>query len=78
MFHPIRYNTYHLFKRGWRGTNIDINKTSIDLFNIARPKDKNICAAISDTSNEVDFFEDDILGPCKLTTRCIRNLKYIL
>ena len=63
-FHPIRYsNTYHLFKRGWQGTNIDINKTSIDLFNIARPNDKNICAAISDTSNEVDFFEDDILGP---------------
>ena len=63
-FHPIRYsNTYHLFKRGWQGTNIDINKTSIDLFNIARPNDKNICVAISDTSNEVDFFEDDILGP---------------
>ncbi len=63
-FHPIRYsNTFYLFKKGWSGTNIDVNQTSIDLFNIARPNDKNICAAISDVSNEVDFFEDDILGP---------------
>ena len=63
-FHPIRYsNTFYLFKKGWQGTNIDVNKTSIDLFNIARPNDINLCAAISDTTNEVDFFEDDILGP---------------
>ena len=63
-FHPIRYsNTFNLFKKGWQGTNIDVNKTSIDLFNIARPNDKNICAAISDDAYEVDFFEDDILGP---------------
>ena len=40
-----------------------LSKTSIDLFNIARPNDKNICAAVSDVSNEVDLFEDDILGP---------------
>ena len=63
-FHPIRYsNTYYLFKKGWQGINIDVNQTSIDLFNIARPNDKNICAAVSDFSNEVDLFEDDILGP---------------
>mgnify|MGYP001323359358 CR=1 FL=1 len=63
-FHPIRYsNTFYLFKKGWSGTNIDVNQTSIDLFNIARPNDKNICAAISDVSIDVDFFEDDILGP---------------
>ena len=63
-FHPVRYsNTFYLFKKGWHGTNIDINQTSIDLFNIARPNDTNICAAISNTSKEVDFFEDDILGP---------------
>tara|TARA_A100001015_G_scaffold253866_1_gene294320 strand:- start:4883 stop:5596 length:714 start_codon:yes stop_codon:yes gene_type:complete len=63
-FHPIRYsNTFHLFKKGWSGTNIDVNQTSIDLFNIARPNDQNICAALSDVSNDVNFFEDDILGP---------------
>ncbi|MDC3054089.1 FkbM family methyltransferase [bacterium] len=63
-FHPIKYsNTFYLFKRGWQGINVDVNQTSIDLFNIARPNDKNICAAISDVSSEVNFFEDDILGP---------------
>ena len=56
-FQPIRYsNTFYLFKKGWQGTNIDVNKTSIDLFDIARPNDKNICAAISDDTYEVDFF----------------------
>ena len=63
-FHPIRYsNTFYLFRRGWEGVNIDVNQASIDLFNIARPNDKNICAAISDVSSEADLFEDDILGP---------------
>ena len=26
-FHPIRYsNTFYLFKKGWQGTNIDVNQ----------------------------------------------------
>ena len=46
-FHPVMYsNTCLLYKKGWRGINIDINKTSIDLFNILRPKDINICACL--------------------------------
>ena len=48
-FHPIRHNnTYLMYKLGWRGINIDLNPLSIELFNIARPEDINICAAISD------------------------------
>ena len=63
-FHPVRYsNTYFLFKKGWEGINIDVNQTSIDLFDIARPNDKNICAAISDKVVETNLYEDDILGP---------------
>ena len=47
-FHPIRYNnTYLMYKSGWSGINIDLNPLSIDFFNVARPKDLNICAAIS-------------------------------
>ena len=38
-FHPVMYsNTCLLFKKGWRGINIDINPTSTDLFKILRPK----------------------------------------
>ena len=48
-FHPLMYsNTCLLFKKGWSGINIDINPTSIDLFNIVRPKDSNLCTTIDD------------------------------
>jgi FkbM family methyltransferase len=47
-FHPTRVNnTYLLYKKGWRGINIDISKFSIDLFNFWRKQDVNIHGAIS-------------------------------
>ncbi len=53
-FHPMRLsNTYLLHKRGWSGTNVDLNPISIDLFNIARKTDNNVCALISDKSDIV-------------------------
>jgi FkbM family methyltransferase len=46
--HPFKLNnTYLLYKKGWNGLNIDLMKINIDLFNIWRPRDKNICSAIS-------------------------------
>ena len=63
-FHPIFYsNTCALYNNGWRGINIDPNQTSIDLFNISRPKDYNICAAISDKVQSRDFFIDHFFSP---------------
>ena len=33
-YHPIhRNNTYLLYKKNWRGANIDLSEFSIDLFN---------------------------------------------
>ena len=56
-FHPTRNNnTYKLYKKGWRGINIDLNPLSIDLFNLARPKDINICTAISNKNSTTDLF----------------------
>ena len=47
-FHPTKHNnTFKMYKSGWRGINIDLNPLTIELFNYARPKDINICAAIS-------------------------------
>ena len=59
-FHPMRLsNTYLLYKKGWTGTNIDLNPIAIDLFNIARKKDRNICGLISDQNNVIkDAFFD--------------------
>ncbi len=51
--HPIKFNnTYLLYKRGWRGVNIDLDETSIKEFNKLRSSDFNIRALVSDKSNE--------------------------
>ena len=56
-YHPIDgNNTYLLFKKGWKGINIDLNKTSIDLFKIARNKDLNLNFAISNNTKKIKFF----------------------
>ena len=58
-FHPLVFsNTCLLYQRGWTGINIDINQTSIDLFNIARPKDKNICTTIDSNKKEFKMYYD--------------------
>ena len=55
--HPIsNNNTYLLFKRGWSGVNIDLDKKNIDLFNISRPRDINLNFAISDKQQEVELY----------------------
>ena len=55
--HPIqRNNTHLLFKKGWEGINIDVNKFSIDLFNFLRPEDLNLQIAVSDKEGEISFF----------------------
>jgi len=58
-YHPFKGSlTYLLYKKGWNGTNIDISKTSIDLFNISRPKDNNINCAIGKDSGKTYYFEN--------------------
>ena len=55
--HPIsNNNTYLLFKRGWSGVNIDLDKKNIDLFNLSRPRDINLNFAISDKQQEVELY----------------------
>ncbi len=63
-FHPYMYsNTCLLHKKGWSGINIDINQTSIDLFNIVRPNDTNICTAINEERKEFKIYFDDPFSP---------------
>ena len=58
--HPFKgNNTFLLYKSGWRGINIDLNQLSIDLFNFARPKDKNICTAISNRDGLIEYYLPD-------------------
>ncbi len=64
-FHPFWWsNTCLLHQKGWEGINIDINSTAIDLFNIARPKDVNLCTTINENKSEFKFFFDHAFSPC--------------
>ena len=63
-FHPLMYsNTCLLFKNGWNGINIDINPTSIDLFNIIRPNDLNLCTTINENGKEFKVYLDHPFSP---------------
>jgi FkbM family methyltransferase len=57
-YHPVRASlTRLLYKKGWRGVNIDISKDSINLFNIARPKDTNLNIGISNKVGEDYYYQ---------------------
>ena len=69
-FHPIRHNnTYLMYKLGWSGINIDLNPLSIKLFNVARPRDINICAAVSDKKKVKNLYFHHELSPLNTITR---------
>jgi len=56
-YHPYRFsNTLLLHKKGWKGVNVDINKESIELFNIARPNDINLNIAIGSKNKKQIFY----------------------
>ena len=55
--HPIKYNnTYILYKKGWRGINIDSDKDSIKLFNQHRKNDHNINAIVSNNEEVKELY----------------------
>ena len=63
-FHPVMYsNTNLLYQKGWSGINIDLNQTTIDLFNIARSKDINLCRVIGDEEKMVKVYFDGHFSP---------------
>jgi FkbM family methyltransferase len=55
--HPIKFsNTYRLYRRGWRGLNIDANPGSMAVFRWIRPRDINVEAAASSSSKELTYY----------------------
>ena len=56
--HPFRFsNTALLNLKGWVGTNVDPNPTSISEFKLIRPYDKNICAALGSADSISNYYE---------------------
>ena len=57
--HPRRgSNTYGLYKKGWSGILIDLEKTKVMANQLIRRKDKVILAAVSDTEEWMEIFSD--------------------
>mgnify|MGYP001464822250 FL=1 len=72
--HPIsNNNTYLLFKRGWNGINIDLDRKNIDLFNISRPNDINLNYAISDKEGETDFYFYHVSSPINTLNKKVKE-----
>jgi FkbM family methyltransferase len=70
-FHPKKYNnTWQLYKRGWRGINIDIDAIKIEAFNMARPEDTNIACGVSSEAGEIEYYSH---GFYSVTTTLDRN-----
>lgn len=58
-WHPKKFNnTYFLYKKGWRGINIDMEAHKIDLFNLCRRKDINLVAAVSNIKEDIFIVRD--------------------
>ncbi len=57
--HPRRgSNTYGLYKKGWSGILIDLEKTKVLANQLSRRRDKVMLAAVSDTEEWMEIFSD--------------------
>ena len=56
-FHPrFGSNTYALYKRGWRGINVDARPGAMAAFRRSRPHDRNLEVAVGSEPGEADFY----------------------
>jgi FkbM family methyltransferase len=65
--HPLRFsNTYLLYKRGWRGINIDAMPGSMKVFNKLRPLDINVESAVALENAQFTYhvFKEKALNTC--------------
>ena len=49
-------NTYHLYKKGWKGINFDLMENNIKLFKFFRPRDISLNIAISSKKGFVNSY----------------------
>lgn len=74
--HPTRFsNTYHFYRLGWSGLNIDAQPGSMRAFNRIRPRDINVEIGISDKRGTLDFhiFNEPALNSFNGKLSAMRN-----
>lgn len=58
--HPMRFsNTYHFYKLGWKGINIEPNPDAINLFKKYRPRDNNLNCGVAKNKDSIEYFMFD-------------------
>lgn len=76
--HPKRFsNTYHFYKKGWRGINIDAKPGCMEIFRRIRPRDINLEFAISNKRRTLIYycFNEPALNGFSKTLSIERNKK---
>ena len=70
-YHPFFLsNTNQLFKKKWKGVNVDINPVSIEIFNKARPNDYNVNAAVSNKNKKyINYYTKNIINLLSTTLK---------
>ena len=78
-YHPFFWsNTYLLFKRKWKGINVDINHLSVELFNIARPNDHNVNVSVSNTSKKMKkYYTKNMINTMSTTDLSSAKTSYL-
>lgn len=78
-YHPFFLNnTQLLFKKNWEGINIDINPTTIEIFNIARPNDYNINAAASNKNKKyINFYTKNMINLLSTTVKTAAETAFL-
>jgi FkbM family methyltransferase len=62
-YHPRKYsNTHALHGRGWHGINVDMEAAKIRMFQLLRPRDWNVVAAVSDMPGTVRMYRTRDFG----------------
>ena len=73
--HPYKdNNTALLYRNGWKGINIDLSRINIDLFNLVRPNDQNLCEIISKKKEKIKYY---IPNNDPLSVETTADLKYL-
>jgi FkbM family methyltransferase len=71
-----------LYRRGWRGINIDPNPAAIRLFERARPRDINVCVGVANAGDSLTFhmFDESAVSTfdADLADELVRNSSYRL
>ena len=75
-YHPIHLsNTYHFYKKGWRGINIDATPGIMKRFNEMRPGDINIECAVGTEQKELDLYMYDMTAVNTITLKGVEFVK---